>query len=218
MQQFHSYGHSIVLIGNFNPKIFHPAWFAAQNLIGEKDEEGAKVEIVHSDVAIFSLDWLKIEVLHDRFKALTLQQAYAEAVRDIVLGTFNILRHTPLAMMGINLDVHFRVNSEEVWHGAGHKLAPKEPWSGVLRAPGMLSLTMEDPRQDKYKGYTRVTVEPSRKVKPGLFFGVNDHYEVEDPSTISGSDEVIGMLNEAWFPSCKRAAEIVYTIFERITR
>jgi hypothetical protein len=45
----HSYGHSVVLLGNFNPKIFHPAWFGAQQLIGKQEEEGSKVEIVHSD-------------------------------------------------------------------------------------------------------------------------------------------------------------------------
>ena len=30
------YGHSIVLIGNFNPKIFQPAWFGAEGLLGKE--------------------------------------------------------------------------------------------------------------------------------------------------------------------------------------
>jgi hypothetical protein len=36
-------GMSIVLVGGFNPKIFHPAWFAAQKLIREKEAEEANI-------------------------------------------------------------------------------------------------------------------------------------------------------------------------------
>jgi len=213
----HNYGHSIVLIGNFNPKIFHPAWFSAQGLIGKKEEEGAKIEIVHSDLSLFSADWLSIEVLHDRFKASTTQQPYSDAVRDLVLGTFTILRHTPLTMMGINIEKHFRVNSEDIWHKAGRKLAPKEPWEGLINEPGMLSLTMQGQRSDTYKGFIRVTAEPSRKVRPGLFFQVNDHYEAADRGNILGSDEIVSILKASWQTSCKNADVIISGLYERIT-
>ncbi len=47
------YKRSIVLLDDFNPKIFHPAWFAAENLIGKQDAESAKVEVIHQDVSIW---------------------------------------------------------------------------------------------------------------------------------------------------------------------
>ena len=34
----------VVLLGDFNPKIFSPAWFAAQELIGEKESEAIEPE------------------------------------------------------------------------------------------------------------------------------------------------------------------------------
>ena len=45
--------HSIVLIGNFNPKIFQPAWFGSEGLIQKKEAEQSTIEIIHPDVVIF---------------------------------------------------------------------------------------------------------------------------------------------------------------------
>lgn len=215
--QPHSFSHSIVFLGNFNPKIFQPAWFAAQNLIGKNEEEGAKVDIISSDITMFSLEWLKIEVLHDRFKASTQQQPYLEALRDLVIGTFSVLRHTPLTMMGINNDMHFRVDSVDIWNEAGHRLAPKEIWTGSLNKPGLVTLTMQDARSDERKGYIRVTVGPSPKVQPGLAFMVNDHFEVVDKKMALGSDELLETLKDVWVSSCKKSEDIAHTLYKRLT-
>jgi hypothetical protein len=43
-------GISIVLLVDFNPKIFQPAWFAAQNLIRQQEADEATIHIkVHPD-------------------------------------------------------------------------------------------------------------------------------------------------------------------------
>ena len=46
-------GVGIVLVGSFNPRIFQPAWFATENLIREEEEQAAKIELIHRQVAIF---------------------------------------------------------------------------------------------------------------------------------------------------------------------
>lgn len=96
------YYHSIVIRGDFNPAIFQPAWFAAEKLIGEKEAEAANVQIVHRDAAIFSADWLSLEVTQDRFSASTSHEQYVEPLQDLVIGTFILLSHTPLRMLGIH--------------------------------------------------------------------------------------------------------------------
>src|SRR5437870_4919946 len=88
--------HSVVFVGDFNPKIFQPAWFAAQNLLRQEEADAAKIEIIHPEIVRFSLDWLHVEVVHERFKASTLQFPYFEILRDLTVGTFKILRHTPI--------------------------------------------------------------------------------------------------------------------------
>jgi hypothetical protein len=207
-------GVSIVLLGDFNPKIFQPAWFAAQGLIGtlESEEAEANVEIIHPDVTIFRLDWLTLQVTRERFLASTAQEAYVEVLRDLVFGTFTLLRHTPAGVMGINLDMHFRMRSEEEWHAFGDRLAPKEQWKGVLEKPGMRRLDMEGARPDGLRGYIRVRVEPSPRIHPGVYFSVNDHYTVENPAAVVGCDEIIDILGRHWGESIKRSENIISSL------
>ena len=88
--------HSIVLVGDFNVLIYHPLWFAAQNLIREHEARNAVIEIMHRDVAIFSIDWLTFQAFPDRVIFSTKSGSYFEVVRGLVIGTFSILEHTPI--------------------------------------------------------------------------------------------------------------------------
>jgi hypothetical protein len=209
-------GCSIVLIGDFNPKIFQPAWFAAESLLQKTEGKEANIELIHSDVVVFSTDWLRIEVTRERFSAGTAQEPFYEVLRDLVLGTFTLLRYTPVTKMGINRDFHFEVESEDKWHSAGHKLAPKEIWSGILQNPGMRSLVMEGERTDGLKGYSRVQIEPSTKIRPGLFFGLNNHIDVAPTGSNSSADEIAGYLRDQWTEAMEKSENIVYSLLERL--
>jgi hypothetical protein len=207
-------GVGIVLVGSFNPQIFQPAWFAAEGLIPKEEEEIAKIELIHREIASFSTDWLHLQVTTDRFSATTTQSSFYEPLRDLVLGTFRLLRHTPILQMGINRDAHFRMASEEAWHAFGYKVAPKEPWAGILKEPGMRSLTIEGQRSDQLRGYIRVRVEPSVRVHPGVFLNVNDHYEAQNMETGRGCDEVIDILDREWRTSLERSSKIAFSLLE----
>ena len=207
-------GLSIVLVGDFNPKIFQPAWFGMEGLIRKNEVETAEIQIIHSDIVIFSLkDWLSFNVTREKLSVETTQEAYYEIMRDLILGTFKILRHTPLKMMGINHYRHSLMDSEEEWHRFGDKLVPKERWRKILKKPGMRSLTIEESiRPGSFKGYIRITVEPSIRIHPGAFFQINDHFEVKDPENTLGADEIISILENVWDESTKRSKEIIKTI------
>ncbi|MGH7802265.1 MAG: hypothetical protein ACREOW_16845 [Thermodesulfobacteriota bacterium] len=128
-------GLSIVLVGDFNPKIFQPAWFGMEGLIRKNEVETADIQIIHSDVVAFNVkDWLSFNVTRERLSAETAQEAYYEILRDLIVGTFKILRHTPIKMMGINHTRHFLMDSEQEWHKFGDKLAPKEYWKSLACA------------------------------------------------------------------------------------
>jgi hypothetical protein len=215
MQYPEMQGISVVWLGDFNPKIFQPAWFAAEGLIRKQEAEEANIEIIHPEVVSFALEWLRLQVTRERFFVSTTQEPYYEVVRDLVLGTFSLLRHTPVHKMGINTDMHFRMGSEDTWHAFGHRLAPKDLWQGILDSPGMRSLTMEGGRLDGYKGYIRVKVEPSVRVHPGVYVNVNDHYEVADPKLVIGSDEIRTLFERSWGESLRRSAHIAYTLLEK---
>jgi hypothetical protein len=206
-------GLSIVLRGHFNPAIFHPSWFAAQNLIRNQEAEAADIELVHPNAAIFKAEWLQVRVLQDRLQVITTQEPYYEALRDLVIGVFDLLGHTPLRVMGINRDFHYRLESEKVWDAVGNRLAPKQNWENILGKPGMLSLTMEGKRPDNQDGYIRVTVEPSPQVAFGVYVRVNDHYQLSsDSETLPGTSKAVDILTGQWSESMQRGLEIAQKI------
>ncbi len=209
-------GSNIILRGDFNPKIFQPAWFAAQGLLREEEANNAEVEIIHPAIVRFSLDWFQLEVSQDRFFIGTTQIPYYEILWDLVSGTFKILPHSPITKMGINFDFHYKMASEEDWHAVGHLMAPKQIWKDILEKPGMRSLSMQGQRPDEYKGYIMVRIEPSRRIEYGLFISINDHYEIKDPESSLGCKEIIEMLDSSWKSSYKRSNEIVTSIVERV--
>lgn len=208
-------GVTVVFLGDFNPKIFQPAWFAAQGLIRQQEADEARVEIILPEVVSFSLEWLALQVTREQCAMSTTQEPYYAVMRDLIVGTFNLLQHTPLHKLGINMDMHFRMDSEASWHAFGHRIAPKELWQDVLKNPGMRSLTMEGQRPDEFRGYIRVQVEPSIKIHPGVYFRVNDHYEIETLLPGMGSDVMLDIFQRAWRESLTRSNNIISTLLER---
>jgi len=209
-------GVNIVLLGSLNPAIFHPAWFAREKLIQLEEAERADIKIVSPEVSVFSIGWLALEVTLDRFAARTTQIQHLEPLRDLVLGTFSLLRHTPVKQMGINRLAHFRSPSEDEWHKLGHRLAPKEPWAGLLEKPGMRRVSMLGQRPDQYRGRITVSVEPSVILKPGfgVYFEVNDHYDNDADEKANECDRMLEILRACWQTSLDRASHIMLTLMK----
>lgn len=207
-------GMNFVLVGDFNPKIFHPFWFSHQSLISEHEGNEAKVEVVHSDVSIFNLEWMRLQVTRERFDISTSQEPYFEVLRDLVVGAFGTLEHTPVKMLGINHQMHFAMESEDEWHALGHKLAPKESWNKVLKSPGMQKIAIKGIRPDGLEGNITATVEPSSKIKNGVFFNINDHYDLNNTEGKSGVGEAINIIKERWTESIQRSRSIPLAILE----
>lgn len=206
-------GVNIVIRGQFNPAIFHPAWFQAQKLVRSQEADAAKIEIIQPNVAIFTMEWLRIQIVGDRFQVGTTQEAFYEPLRDLVVGVLDILDHTPLRMLGLNRDFHFRLESEKAMHSVGHRLAPKEDWQGALTAPGLMSLTMQGKRPDQSNGFIQVKVEPSAQVQYGVYIEVNDHYELRStPETTAPPSAATKILSEQWTASMNRGLEIANKI------
>ena len=204
-------GASIVFIGSFNPAIFHPSWYVAQELWSETELENAKVEIIAADTCSFRTEQYTLQALNNRFMISTAQVPLYDSLRDLAIGTFRILRHTPLAKLGLNRDFHFRLESEEAWHAIGHKLAPKEHWEPILENPGTRSLAIEGTRPGGLAGAVNVRVEPSSEIKHGLFVAINDHFEVDDNSARSAK-AILSIAEEQWSESQRRADDIIQHI------
>jgi len=212
-------GKSIVLVGNFNPEIYQPSWLALQKLIRDKEYETADIQIIHKDVTIFKLDWVQFEITRDRFSVTTTEERYYESMRDLILGIFSLLPHTPIKKMGINTDLHYGVKKEEDWHKIGDILAPKTIWKKVFKKPGMRALIIEESiRPDNLAGFIRIKIEPSIRItleRFGIYFNVNDHFEF-DKKDINSVDYFTEILNNKWNESTERTTKIIKTILESL--
>lgn len=108
-------------------RFFTPAWFVLHELLPEAAAEHADLEVAHPQLAKFSTEWLRLEATPDRFPATTQEGPYVR-VRDLVVRVFSeYLPHTPVTVVGINRDVHFRAPSAEArdrwgsdWHPRNH--------------------------------------------------------------------------------------------------
>ena len=206
-------GASIVFIGSFNPAIFHPSWYVAEGLWSKTELENAEVGVIAADTCSFRTEQYTLQALNNRFMISTAQPPLYDSLRDLAIGTFRILRHTPLAKLGLNREVHFQLDSEEVWHAIEQKLAPKEHWNPILNNPGMRSLAIEGTRPDGLDGAVNVRVEPSNRIENGLFVEINDHFEVDDTLARS-ANAILSIAEEQWAESLRRSDEIIRHIGE----
>lgn len=165
-----------VVIGNFNPAIFHPAWLAAQGIVGREEADKAKVLLVNPALTSLVVGTIRIEVTPDRLDARTSDTSSYVVVRDFVVSVLAVLEHTPVTAFGINRLFHFRLGSEDEWHSVGHKLAPKAPWDGLVDEPGMKRVTIKGRRPGCTVSQLHVGIEPSLKCHPGVFFDGNEHF------------------------------------------
>jgi hypothetical protein len=220
---------TVVLIGNFNPAIFHPAWLARHELISDGAAETASVGIVHPDISAFSIENLfSLQVERERFTISRLVAPWV-LISDVVAKIFgDLLSHTPLSKLGINLLVHFDTGSQAKRNEIGERLAPPTPWgewgklvsSGDGRTRGgMQSLTMVQKNvSDRPAGWVQAKIEPSARIRGGLtgiFMEINDHYELAGPSP-EDARALIGILQDKFDNSVKNSEKIVDQIMAMV--
>jgi hypothetical protein len=215
---------SIVLAGTFSPKMFHPLWFSARELIGMQEAENARIGLLHEQITNFSTGKLNIEVQTERFAASS--TILPDAPRDLVLGTFGQhLPGTPLRAMGINRTVHFDTGSATARNKVSMRLAPRDAWGdwgkslaagdGTDRQGGLLSLKMQQTRADgEPAGYVQAHVEPSGQIRgTGIFMEINNHYTItKGPVEAADASEILGLLSSEW----ERANACAESIIDQI--
>ena len=198
---------SVVLLGSFNPAIFHPSWFEMHDVISNQVAEAADVQVVHNEISIISLGDISINVEASKFQVET---SVAPEIRilDFVSKVFgDVLPHSKIKSFGINKSVHFRAPSQEKRTEMGRLLAPTGPWGefgerienshGALLG-GMMSLRMREPLEDDdTRGHFEARIEPSHVLDrhTGIMVATNRHYEMKEVPEYSGAREAIEKLD-----------------------
>ena len=211
---------SVVLIGSFNPGIFHPEWFRRQEILVPQEADEAKPRVVSPEVTeVLFLD-MKLNVFPDRFILETHDASRAEKLQDVVINVLTCLPHTPVTACGLNNALHFDLKDEAYWHKIGHTLAPKEPvWNHVLERPGMEMLVIKGEREGQFPGHINVTVAPSKnpKMPRGIYIHSNFHFPVpRNESGMPDSDLVVPYIETEWKNALEQARRVAYRILSEI--
>ena len=209
----------VVLLGQFNPPIFTPMWFAHNGLLSEGIGGSAQVQVIHQQIAEFTADWLHVQVTSDRFLAETQQAPYRRLCELVVRMFSECLHHTPLTAFGVNRNVHFLASDAEARKRMEGALAPPEPWDSVREALGLdsghggmgtVQVSNRGPEGRREGGQINVTVQPSVLVgegRKGVFVGVNDHFVADPPG--GSARNLMSVLTAEFRASRKRSDEII---------
>lgn len=211
-----------MVIGSFNPGIFHPAWFLHQKLIDQEEAESpdTSVNVVGREVTEIQICGIKVQSMSDRLSLSTANISQAARIEDLMIQIFTVLSHIPVTACGINAHAFYSISSRLFWHKIGHTLVPKNLiWNELVTSPGMQSVTIKAPRNDDFRGEIYLTVEPSLdpRFDPGLFVRSNYHYPLPKETLHTGSTELLLRFINSEFEKASEMAKVTANkIFEKI--
>ena len=213
---------SVVVVGSFNPAIFHPAWFLERGLISSEIYDESEVVVVRPEVSEMNLGPFEFQCARGRLQVMINEPTEHAPLLDLILGVLTLLPETPVWAAGMNHQRHFKAANEDRWNALGDALVPKEPWQDVLNSPGMRALSMIGKRDDEFHGYIAAQVEPSVLIRPGVFVAVNDHVQTTllDPTASKSIEEfpiaektdlplIAGALKGGWEAAQLRSDAII---------
>ncbi len=193
---------TIVILGSFNPSIFQPRWMAKEGLIPNSEGESAQIDVLQQEFSGINFGTYQLVVTLDRFQLSTQHVPFYPVIRDLAIGIFRLLRHTPLTKLGINSEEHYQLKDSAEWHRFGHLVAPKEGiWDTLLLQPGMRSLTIEGLRPgDSGNGVARLTVAPvGDESMHTVAIGLNDEFQAQPAAREPlVADDIVTLLETNW--------------------
>ena len=108
--------YSVVLLGRFNPLIFHPLWLLKKRLIPESDVVNKQI-VINSQVSQYPIgDWMQMTVTPDRceFNLGDAGSFYKFGSKLAILDIWKDCLHTPRLRDIIIEDVEKTVEGEEI--------------------------------------------------------------------------------------------------------
>jgi hypothetical protein len=215
---------SVVLLGAFNPAIFHPEWFVRNKLFSEEALETAKVDAVTRNFAQFSLKEIRFTCEDSRLTVATSNMAHSESLYDALVGMLILLSHLPVTAVGLNNEAVFKVETEARWHRIGDQLAPKEQvWNSLCKAPGLAMLSIEAPIEDwDFPLTENLTVHPMPRRHPhhpAINVKTNLHFQIpsQEDEALTPTDMAKLFALENWTKVTRRARNVAAHIFEKIS-
>ena len=223
---------SIVAVGAFNPAIFGPDWLVRNGLLGNGDAEIARASesfITSAQFLAVQTEWFALHVVSNQF-SITSQGPLSPAIKDLAVGILTLVPQTPITAIGLNFMGHYKMTSHHAYNKVGDTLAPKKIWREVFPDEqdnaGMSDMTIviqkvkieeSGERTVLSPSYKRITLQPSTKVKLGLFGLYNDHREIVlvDLKDKTAAEQARDLINDDWKTSWDASLQVFDGLISR---
>lgn len=208
---------SIVLLGSFNPRIFHPEWLINRQVVDSWNYDDETTICVPDFAQIHLPDSRTLNVYINRFILESTLASNNLALADLVTNIFVRLPETPLKKLGMNYLATIRLRDQQSWMNFGKNFAPISPWKEAClylqseltdnqeKEIGLWSITMHFPRPDKLNGFLRPKIEVASSEDRTLAFSINNHVELDQMET----PEAMKILSEHWKNSLPIAEQLI---------
>ncbi len=185
----------IVLLGNFNPAILQPEWFLKHSFLPSEEIEGLLAEpsvkeipeiglrleygqafSVSNDHAFVNFKSFTMKALRNRFEILSKNKDSFSLISSFVSKLFSILEETPLKSYGINFNEHYKFSEsyDETFARFFAKSDNLHGFFGEDLTCGCKLIT------EKVGAIFTLTLQPSERLKDGVFIKANFHYDISD--------------------------------------
>jgi len=207
----------IIILGNFNPSIFQPYWFSLKKLIREEESEKAVINVIHSSLVKFDLDWCSFTITEDRFQASTTDEVNFDLVKDLIVSIFNILCETPLTALGVNYTYNFSLENENNYIKFGEWLSNLSFWQQIDSQYRLLTLETTKPKKENGElGSQRIKITPTNipRLKFGVSIDFNEHIQFKNnPEVLSNSNNLMVLFEQKWKSYSIDTKEIVLKLW-----
>jgi hypothetical protein len=208
-------GLALTAEGTLNPGIIHPQWFARHDLLHWKEADDATVEISADDYTLFRTRDFTTEVSRRSLTIATYNQAFEPQLRDLFIGTFRLLVHTPLRELSVSRFTHWRINplvQQKEPPVAWAKFMRLTRWQEVLHSPTPVGIAV--------KGVTGagveslVSVEPSDKEGALVYVGCRYDWSLAEDSP---ANDLIRIIKEDWSDARQHADRAINWVLRELT-
>jgi hypothetical protein len=193
-------GYTIVVAGNLNPAIHHPAWYKAIGVLSDEELSGAlagalqkagdgKIPIIGSLgtmsegepicsplFAQFTVGRMRLICIPQNWTIATYDQALISRIVEITIAVFEALPQTPVSAYGLNFNFHRKTGTKNI----GARMAQ------IVDATQFPFLKELNGSRSARVGYTidqgarvlNISLEPSVRSPDTIFASLNAHHPI----------------------------------------
>ncbi len=182
--------YSIVLLGIFNPILFHPFWLKDKGIISQQDiriDKDIKGFVVHQQLSSFPVgDWLDVIIKPDRAEFRIKDAAKLVLLKDLVIAVLNALPDTPIISFGINHGVISTLGNLKNYYEFGKFLNPLDIWQETFKEPRLKFLSIIDDKPDGLFQKT-LMIQPAKHDNVEYCIDINMNYHSQMPENAQKS-------------------------------